>query len=100
MAHETMETEAVMPMNLHKFAITAVFTLTCFTVPVLTASAAARPATSGTGTTDDGKSGSDDPTLVQVTPDWTRGPVAEEVKTLQLQFRQQQRDLLQKYQDL
>lgn len=32
--------------------------------------------------------------------DWSKGVLADQVKTLQLQFKQQQKDLVQKYQDL
>ena len=100
-AGAAMETEAAMQLNLQKFAITAVFTLTCFTVPVMTASAATE---SGGGSGASAvKSGSDDSGVVPVQatiPDWSKGAIADEVKSLQTQFKQQQKELMQKYQEL
>lgn len=90
-------------MNFQKCAITAVFTLTCFTVPVMRATAASAdgaPTEQGVGNSD--KSGPGKPAEGPGVgkPDWTRGSMAEQVKALQAQFKLQQKELLQKYQEL
>lgn len=90
-------------MNFQKCAITAVFTLTCFTVPVMRASAAAAngtPVEQGVGNSDKGAVGKPTETPAVGKPEWTRGSMAEQVKALQAQFKLQQKELLQKYQEL
>ncbi len=88
-----METEEVMKLNLQKYAITAVFTLTCFTVPVRAAAPLDQPS--------NGPGGGDGATRVEaVVPDWSKADLAEQVRNLQQQFKQQQKELLAKYQEL
>lgn len=90
-------------MNLQKCAITAVFTLTCFTVPVMRASgAAAEVPSAGQGAANSGQAAGGKPAEVPVVgkPEWTKGAMAEQVKALQAQFKLQQKELLQKYQEL
>lgn len=78
--------------KLTRFAVSAVFTFTCFTVPIMSA-------TAGVG---NGR-GSDD-----VTPatekasraEWSSGAVAEQVKALKVQFDKERDALLAKYKDL
>ncbi len=100
-----METSPTLPTQAHRIAVTVVFTLTCFSVPVLSAPAAdhspATPAahavaasgvvagsSSGSATSDTGDG-----------PNWTVGPLADEVRSIQQTFKQQQKDLLQKWRD-
>ena len=88
-----METEEVMKLNLQKYAITAVFTLTCFTVPVRAATPLDQPSTGPRD--DDGVS-----RVEAVVPDWSKADLAEQVRNLQSQFKLQQKELLARYQEL
>ncbi len=90
--------------TLQRFAVTAVFTLTCFTVPVLTASAGeAKLAQEEVGTLPrpSGPSGevTADVNAIQI-PDWSKGALADQLRALQDQFKKEQKDLITRYQDL
>lgn len=97
--------------TLQRMAVTAVFTLTCFTVPVLTASAAGasvessgvatiqRPTTAATGDAPGKPDDAGKPDTV-VVPDWSKGAMAEQLRQLQDQFKKEQKDLIARYQEL
>lgn len=126
--NKAMKSEKALKVNFQRYAVAAVFTLTCFTVPVLQASGASAsgPAmrtdtgsqvqpgmsdgSSGSGGSGSGGSsgssgsgvngGSTIGTENRVEVDWSKGALADQIKVLQQQFKQQQKDLIQKYQEL
>lgn len=87
-----------------RIAVTAVFTLTCFTVPVLTASAASANVQAGDVTTIERPPGTSGEVNGQVDatnlPDWSKGAMADQLRALQDQFKKEQKDLIAKYQEL
>ena len=90
--------------TLQRIAVTAVFTFTCFTVPVLTASAGEAKVAAGDvatierppGTTGElgGNPG------VGSLPDWSQGALADQLRAMQDQFKKEQKDLIARYQEL
>ncbi len=81
-----------MSCMLTRFAVSAVFTFTCFTVPIVRAGAAEL-----------GPRGKDDLTPAAaktVKPEWSVGVVAEQVRALQVQFEKERDALLAKYKEL
>jgi len=80
--------------KLTKLAVSAVFTFSCFTLPVL----AAGKLYDGAG----GK-GKDDTTpaaVAVVKGEWSTGAVADQIKALQTQFEKERDALLARYRDL
>lgn len=77
---------------LTRFAVSAVFTFTCFTVPIVRAAGA-----------EEARRSKDDLTPAAaktVKPEWSAGIVADQVKALQAQFEKERDALLAKYKDL
>ncbi len=91
-----------------RIAITAAFTLTCFTVPVLKASAGETPANAASSGEDVSTIQRPSGTTGEITgkvdvgslPDWTKGALADQLKALQDQFKKEQKDLIARYQEL
>lgn len=99
------EKEEVANMQtLQRFAVTAVFTLTCFTVPVLTASAGEAKTVQEEVGTIPRLPGANGEVATEVNPvqmpDWSKGTMADQLRALQDQFKKEQKDLITRYQDL
>lgn len=87
-------------MTLKRFAVTAVFTITCFSVPVARAAAAGEGAGSAVRPGAEGAAAVRTEEAEKARPDFSKGALGEQVRDLRAQFREQQKALLDKYQEL
>ncbi len=88
-AEEVERGEAAPRKGIGQVAVTAVFTFTCFTVPVLTVDGAdGRLEIAGRAEVS-----------TEAAPTWSEGAVALEVKDLKARFRAEQQALMERYQE-